>query len=59
MTKEQIRERLLQLHRSENALNKEMSKIDFEVRQLGKKKAKLQKMVSSNMKYRNQLINKL
>lgn len=59
MTTEQIREKLLQAHRQEDTMNKEMSNIDKQVNLLHKKKAKLSKMVSSNMKYRNQLINKL
>jgi hypothetical protein len=59
MTTEQIREKLLKLHNAENGMNKEMSKIDWEVKELQKRKIKITKMVSSNMKYRNQLINKL
>ena len=59
MSTEQLKEKLLQLHRQENVMNKEMSKIDRQIFDLEKKKTKISKMVSSNMKYRNTLINKL
>lgn len=59
MNTEQLKEKLLQLHRQENVMNKEMSKIDRQIFDLEKKKTKISKMVSSNMKYRNTLINKL
>lgn len=54
-----IKERLQQSHRQEDAMNKQMGLIDKEVKELNKRKAKLSKMISGNMKYRNQLINQL
>lgn len=54
-----IREKLLQAHRQENEMNKEMANINKQISVLQRKKTKLAKMVSSNMKYRNQLIKQL
>lgn len=54
-----IRYHLLRAHRQENAINTEMTKIDKQILQLQKRKNKLAKMVSSNMKWRNRLINQL
>lgn len=54
-----VKEKLLQLHRQEDEMNKQIGKLDKEIRVANRKKAKLAKMVSSNMKYRNKLINKL
>ncbi len=59
MTTEKIREKLLQLHRQENDMNKLISDYDKQIKVSEKKKTKVAKMISSNMKYRNQLINKL
>jgi len=59
MTTEQIRERLLVLHKAEDELNKKMGAIDAQIKGLSKDKAKLAKQVSSNMRYRNILISKL
>ena len=59
MTTEKIREKLLQLHRQENDMNKLISDYDKQIKVAEKKKTKVAKMISSNMKYRNQLINKL
>lgn len=59
MTTEQIRERLLLLHKEEDELNKKMGSIDAQIKGLNKDKAKLAKQVSSNMRYRNTLISKL
>lgn len=54
-----IRERLQDLHDQEHTFNVDMGRIDNEIKALLKKKAKLAKRVSNNMKYRNQLINRL
>lgn len=59
MTKDEIKEKLLQLHRQENGMNKLIGKCDKIISLEQKKKKKLANMVSSNMKYRNQLIQKL
>jgi hypothetical protein len=59
MTTQRIRERLLKLHAEENDLNKEMGKITFAIKECQKKKLKIAKRISSNMKYRNKLINLL
>lgn len=59
MTTEQIRVKLLQLHKQENEMNKMISTYDKQIKDLEKKKYKVAKMISSNMKYRNILINKL
>lgn len=54
-----IRNRLKTLHDQENDLNKEMGKIDHQIKLLKKKKAKVARRVSKNMLYRNRLINQL
>lgn len=54
-----IRDRLKRLHDQENELNKEMSKIDYQIKMLRKQKEKVAKRVSNNMRYRNKLINQL
>jgi len=59
MTTEQIRERLLLLHKAEDELNRKIGSIDAQIKGLNKDKAKLAKRVSSNMRYRNTLISKL
>jgi len=59
MTQEQIKNKLLQLHRKENEMNKVLSNLDKQMKDAQKKKNKVAKMISSNMKYRNTLINKL
>lgn len=59
MDKETIRERLLKLHATENEINRELSGLDKQIKTIEIKKKKLAKRVSHNMKYRNQLINKL
>lgn len=59
MTKEQIKQRLTECHESENILNKELTRLDWTIKQTIKKKLKIAKKVSKNMKYRNVLINQL
>ncbi len=56
MTTAQIREKLLQLHEQEDAMNKLISGYDKQIRDAEIKKKKVAKMVSSNMRYRNRLI---
>lgn len=48
--------RLKEAHDLEDTYNKEMSKIDKQVRHLMRRKQKLAKLISKNMKYRNSLI---
>lgn len=48
---------LTKLHDSENAFNKEIGRIDKQIRELGVRKNKLNKMISNNMKARNKIIN--
>ena len=59
MTTEQIREKLLKLHSEENEMNKEMGKQNYQIKLCQKKKLKIAKQISVNMKYRNKLINLL
>lgn len=59
MTTQQIRQRLLLCHQSENELNREIGKLDNTIKDARKKKIKLAKAVSKNMRYRNSLILKL
>ena len=59
MTNEKIRERLEECRKAENKLNKEMSRLSYEIKVAYKKKMKLAIRVSKNMKYRNSLINQL
>lgn len=56
MIDEKTKKRLEQLHEQENNLNKEMGEISYQISQLEKRKAKIAKQVSNNMKYRNRLI---
>ncbi len=59
MTTEQIREKLLVLHKKEDELNRKIAKADNTIKGCRKEKEKWAKQVSKNMKYRNSLINKL
>jgi hypothetical protein len=59
MTTEQIKLKLIQLHRQENEMNKLISGYDKQIKNAENKKKKTAKMISSNMKYRNILINNL
>lgn len=59
MNQEYIRSKLKTLHEKEKELNKEMGKIDYQIKTLSKKKVKIAKQVSNNMRYRNRLINQL
>jgi hypothetical protein len=54
-----IKDRLLKLHEEEDVMNVEMGKIDKQIKLLGKRKSKLSKRISENMKFRNRLINQL
>lgn len=56
MISEKTRERLNNLHEEENAINKEMNAVGFQIKTLQKKKAKLAKRISHNMRFRNKLI---
>ena len=56
MIAESVKISLEKLHIRENNLNREMSKIDAQIATLKKRKAKIAKQVSSNMKNRNRLI---
>jgi len=53
-TKEQI---LKMLHDSENEKNREIGKIDKEIKRLNARKLKLARQISNNMLYRNRLLN--
>lgn len=59
MIDEKTKNRLQQLHEQENSMNKEMGKIGKQIFELEKKKKKIAKRISGNMKFRNELINKL
>ena len=59
MITEKLRQRLLELHQQEDEMNREMGKISKQILELEKKKQKLAKRISGNMKFRNQLINRL
>lgn len=59
MTQDQIRKRLTDCHDAENKMNKEMSDLYWQIKTAIKRREKLFKQVSKNMKYRNSLINKL
>lgn len=59
LTRERIKEKLIMLHEQENGFNGEMGKIDKQIQLLAKRKEKLARMVSKNMKHRNQLIEML
>jgi hypothetical protein len=56
MITEAKRSRLALLHAEENLLNQELSQIDKAIRQLRKKKLKIAKRISHNMRFRNRLI---
>lgn len=56
MTTDQIREKLLKLHTEENEMNKEMGGYNRTIKDCQKKKLKIAKQISANMKYRNKLI---
>jgi len=51
-----LNERLKSAHELENGYNKELSDIDKQIRHLERRKTKLAKLISKNMKYRNSLI---
>lgn len=53
-----LKKKIDDLHNREDVLNKEIGKIDKEVKGLLKRKDKLSKSVSKNMLYRNLLITK-
>lgn len=55
----ELRDKLSQLHKGEDELNKQIGLIDKQIAQLLKQKLKLAKLVSKNMKYRNLLISQL
>lgn len=55
----EIRSVLKKLHDQENDLNTEMTKLDKVITNALKRKGKIVKRISANMKYRNRLINKL
>lgn len=57
--KKNIQELLNLAHEQENTFNKEMSKIDNQVKLLLIRKERLKKKISGNMKYRNWLIKQL
>ncbi len=59
ITIKQIKDRLLELHFREDAMNKEMGKLHKVILDAQKAKNKLALRISKNMKYRNVLINKL
>lgn len=59
MTEEKIRTRLADAKKLGLVYNKEIGKLDKVIRDSKKRKAKLAKMVSKNMLYRNNLINSL
>jgi len=59
MTQEQIREKLFNCHKTENDYNREMAKLDLQIKSIEKRKAALARKVSKNMRYRNSLIEKL
>ncbi len=59
MTKEETLKRLQMAHEQENEFNKEISQIDKLFRLKLQRKLKLQKLISKNMKYRNELIKRL
>lgn len=59
MTQEQIREKLSSCHKTENGYNREMAKLDLQVKAIEKRKIVLARKISKNMRYRNRLIEKL
>lgn len=54
-----LRSKLIELHEQENSMNKEMSDINRQILELRKKKLKITKRISGNMKFRNRLITQL
>lgn len=58
-TKEQTMAKLKRAHEQENEFNKEIGKIDKQIRVLIVKKDKLRRLISKNMKYCNKLVNML
>ncbi len=59
MTAKQIRDKLLLLHEQENEYNRKIAKADNAIKGLRKEIERYAKLVSKNMKYRNQLIKQL
>ena len=55
---EKVRRLLKESHKTEKSYNKEMGLIDKQIRYLNKKKSKLSKNISSQMKFRNRVIKK-
>ena len=59
-TKEEwIKDTLKELHRQEDSYNKEIVKIDGQIKDLLFKKKKFANLVSKNMKHRNRIIKML
>lgn len=56
MITERQKERLHRLREEEKTFSKRISRIEFEIKQLKKEKAKIAKQVSHNMRYRNKII---
>jgi hypothetical protein len=54
-----IREKLKKAHEQENEYNIEIGNIDKQITKLHKRKVKLAKLISGNMKHRNMLIKNL
>lgn len=54
-----IHDKLADLHKRENELNKQISNLDKIIRISKQQKLKFAKQVSANMRYRNILINRL
>jgi|HubBroStandDraft_2_1064218.scaffolds.fasta_scaffold00002_22 hypothetical protein len=59
VSKEKVRLQLIRAHEQENTLNKEMGKIDKQLRVLQLRKDKLARLVSKNVRYRNRMIKML
>lgn len=59
MNNEQIRTRIAERKVQENDYNKQLAKLEWTIKDCKKKKLKLAKKVSDNMRYRNKLINML
>lgn len=59
MTQQQIREKLSSCHKTENGYNKEMAKLDLQIKGIIKRKISLARKISKNMRYRNSLIERL
>lgn len=54
-----IKERLQKLHHEEDLMNKALTNFDKQILSIKKQKLKLAKKISGNMRYRNQLIERL